>query len=482
MAMPSISDRLASKTGYVRTGAVPASDLLETIPDPSPTVVAQSADEVINAVVAECNDRFFVSTEGNTAFVYEEAFNHESGRPELRRLTLSAFKQLHSTDLVSIPKSSGGVDTVSKALIWLTSPNRRTFSSGFALLPTGKCPPTIYNLWRGWGVPATAGDVSFILSYIESVLCSGNREYYEYLIQWLAHCVQHPSLPAQVAVVLRGGKGIGKSTLGRLMVLIFGVHGMQITNSRHLLGNFNGHLKTTLLLFADEAFYAGDPQGASVLKGLVTEDALVIEQKGIDAVQVTNRLKIIMASNSDWVVPASSDERRFFVLEVSHERQGDFAYWDELNRGIYNGGAAVFLDYLLNVDLTHFNIREVPQTSGLTNQKLQSFGALDGFLFDALSLGSIDGRTWETNKSFDVIRSRLAECLEEFCQKHPRHRYSIPTAQYVGRHLLDMVGATKSRRSGGNRENVYIFPGLVEARQIFAEWARLEGGFIWDVE
>jgi hypothetical protein len=73
-----------------------------------------------------------------------------------------------------------------------------------------------------------------------------------------------------------------------------------------------------LSLFADEAFWAGDKKGESVLKGLITERTLVIEQKGIDAVQWPNRLKVMMAANAAWVVPASYHERRFAVFDVSN--------------------------------------------------------------------------------------------------------------------------------------------------------------------
>ena len=47
-----------------------------------------------------------------------------------------------------------------------------------------------------------------------------------------------------------------------------------------------------------------------------------IEPKGIDSFQARNRLKILISSNEDWVVPVTSDERRFFVLEVSRQAQG----------------------------------------------------------------------------------------------------------------------------------------------------------------
>ena len=52
---------------------------------------------------------------------------------------------------------------------------------------------------------------------------------------------------------------------------ILGQHALHISNSKHLVGNFNAHLRDCVLLFADEAFYAGDKAHVGVLNSLITE-------------------------------------------------------------------------------------------------------------------------------------------------------------------------------------------------------------------
>lgn len=439
------------------------------------------AQEIINRVVETYNERFFVAPEGSGSYVFEEAWDHELNRAALRRYRRQAWKEVRDNKLVLLPSGQTGQSAykqVSEADIWLKSPLRRTFEN-IALIPSGECPANTYNLWRGFGVEAKEGDVKPILSFIKSVICSGNAEHAVYLIRWLAYCVQFPDRQAGVVPVLQGLKGTGKSTIGRLMVRIFGQHGLQITNVRHLLGNFNAHLRSSLFLLADESFYAGDPQGGAVLKGLVTEDYLSIEQKGVDVYQVRNRLKIMMCSNSEWVVPASSDERRYFCLTVSDKRQGDYGYWDQLNAIIDGGGAEAFLHYLLHVDLSKFNIRAVPQTEALAAQKLQSLEALPAFLLDALTNGCIGERDW-AERGIEIPCSVFIEKLTEYCQKHPRHRYHLPTARYVGLHLLEMSGATRGQESTGVRSRIYRFPPLNEARETFAKWLRVPD-FDWQV-
>ena len=133
----------------------------------------------------------------------------------------------------------------------------------------------------------------------------------------MARAVQHPDLHAEVAVVLRGPKGTGKGTLGQILHRLFRHHAMQISNPAHFTGRFNGHLVDVLFLFIDEAFWAGDKVGEGTLKALVTEPTIPIEPKFVNLFQAPNRLKILIASNADWVVPATADERRYFVLDVA---------------------------------------------------------------------------------------------------------------------------------------------------------------------
>ena len=58
-----------------------------------------------------------------------------------------------------------------------------------------------------------------------------------------------------------------------------------------------------------------------------TAGAGAIEGKYQNLVEVVNMLHIFMSSNSDWVVPAAIDERRFCVTDVADNRIGDRAYF-----------------------------------------------------------------------------------------------------------------------------------------------------------
>ncbi|WP_163371940.1 primase-helicase family protein [Endozoicomonas acroporae] len=129
---------------------------------------------------------------------------------------------------------------------------------------------------------------------------------------------------------LMGGQGNGKGVFAEYFGKLFGSHFQHVSNPEHLVGRFNGNLSSFLLVFADEAFWAGDKAKPGALKTLITEPRRMIEMKHKDAAEVDNYVRLIVASNEDWVVPAEADDRRFCVLKVSDARKGDTAYFQNI--------------------------------------------------------------------------------------------------------------------------------------------------------
>lgn len=123
----------------------------------------------------------------------------------------------------------------------------------------------------------------------------------------MADAIQNPGRRPGVALVIRGKQGVGKGIFVNEFKRLFGPHGIQVTQASHLVGNFNAHLRDKLLVFADEAFWAGDKRSEGRLKALVTEETNPIEMKGVDTYDAANFVRLIMASNNNWVVPASAD-------------------------------------------------------------------------------------------------------------------------------------------------------------------------------
>lgn len=238
-----------------------------------------------------------------------------------------------------------------------------------------------FNMWRGFPIEPVPGNWPLMQAHIRNVIASGDDEVADYIFDWIAWAVQNPGRPAEVALVLRGGKGTGKGAFANAMTSIFGSHGVHIANRKHLVGGFNMHMAHCSLLFADEAYWPGDKAGEGELKRLITEPTLTIEPKGVDLFAVRNCLHIIIAGNEEWIIPASGDERRFAVTEVSSARAGDFDYFRRLHAEVDGSGLAAMLHDLLERDLAGWHPRDnVPQTSGLRRQQAHSRKGVDALI------------------------------------------------------------------------------------------------------
>jgi hypothetical protein len=270
--------------------------------------------------IAELNERHFLIRNTGGKCLVGEMIPSPLGLAKMLSLqNPEAFKTWYANRTIVVRDRDGNEKRAPLGVAWLQHPKRRQYE-GVDLVPNApaELPNGILNLWRGFGVKARPGKWELLHQHICQVLADGDPKATEYILCWAAWALQHPGELTEVALVLRGGKGTGKGVFANAVASCFGEHGVHIFQQSHLTGKFNGHLRSCLLLFADEAFWAGDKKGEGVLKGLITERALVIEQKGVDPIQCPNRVKVIMAANAKWVVPASCDERRFAVFDVSN--------------------------------------------------------------------------------------------------------------------------------------------------------------------
>jgi len=267
--------------------------------------------------------------------------------------------------------------------------NQTTAYNGVAFSPEAVA-PDVLNLWVGATIKPKSGKWTLIQEFLHDVLCGGRDSEYQYLIKYIAHALQRPWEKPGVMVVMLGGAGVGKGTLGRILKEIWHATFLQTNKISQIVGGFNGSLERAYVVFLDEALFAGDRASSDALKSLVTESTISINEKYQPARQITSYHRFFSATNADWFKSTDRDDRRDFVLRVSEQRKGDHAYWCALNAEIERGGVEALAHDLLALDLTDFNVRIKPNTRELTEQKLQSLEKFPRWWFDCLSRGAID--------------------------------------------------------------------------------------------
>lgn len=368
---------------------------------------------------------------------------------------------------------------------WVKHPRRRQYE-GVVFDPSPERTHTsLYNLWRGWAVEPKAGDWSLMKRLLKDVLCRGDAESFDYVLRWAAFMVRKPDVPAEVALVFKGSKGAGKGTFARALKSLAGMHGKQVAQSEHFVGRFNEHLMDCILLFVDEGYWAGDPKAAGALKNLITEPVLSFEPKGRPIVSGPNMLHVVIASNEDWIVPASADERRFAVFEADAEARKRLPpdFFDALNAQMAGGGLAAMLHELQNLDLGDWHPRmAIPNTQALIEQKVQAFRRepLSFWWFRTLEAGgndlSLNENDWK-KRHVDIVPRQKEDIVAEVCAVAKAMNRTGQFSKKAVAQFLKSVGVdvTAKDRHG---VRVWRVPALAEARVAFER--HVGGSLEWD--
>jgi hypothetical protein len=284
--------------------------------------------------------------------------------------------------------------------------------------------------------------------------------------------VQHPAQPGHTAIVMRGRPGTGKSFFAHHFGKLFGRHYLPVTNAKHLTGQFNSHLRDAIVVFGDEAFYAGNREHESTLKTLITESTLMVEAKGVDAEAAPNFVHLILASNSDWVVPIGPGDRRYFVVDVSEKYMQDREHFGAIVHDLEHGGYEALLHYLLHFDLTGYNVEKIPMSLARQTQLNSTILPHESWWFNCLEHGRIGGEPWGNGEML-IFNDELWADYIEFCQQLVQKPLSPTRLGIAINRLLPGDYPMKSRaRRDGELSLQRRFPSIDRAR---AEWSRVMG-------
>lgn len=447
----------------------------------------QAATLVKEAIVQEMGVKYPTLLENNKfkiAFLSDMA--HAEGE-DYRFLSFddwAAKKANHPGIFIPSRNKDGlpGLKLTNLAQWWKTAPERKDYDGvTFEPVPVGgsysrevqKGSTTYFNLFGGWPIKPEPGDCDLIEWHLREAICGGQDVEYQYLLDWLAHLFQFPAEKPNVAVVLRGGKGVGKTLIMSRLVQALGNMGTVIANARQLTGDFNSHLRNKLLGVVEESFWAGSKNDEGPLKHLISDERTTFEKKGIEAEDGRSFIRLILITNNTWAAPASEDERRFFIPSVgdaAKQRQREEGnFFERLSRQLDGGGLHALVHQLMQRRIKKRDVRYPPDTEGLVQQKLLSLSGPKAWLYDSLRAGALYNAKSDTYLPLldyphnnPVEMGFMVECCNAYSARGDGQRSALTRVETL---LKDVFGSLKLDFQGG-RQRV-VMPSLPEMRTSF---------------
>jgi len=445
-------------------------------------VVALPRAKFTDDYVHRLNERYALVIIGSRAVVMRENRPDAPPHDRLQFLSVSAFKDIHRKDMFKVGDRlrPGGE-------LWMEHPLRRDYD-GVEFVPGAEARPGYYNMWNGFAFePSSDGDCTLFLSHIEENAAQGRTRDFEWIMGWFASMFQRPRVRYGTSLVLRGAPGCGKTSIGQHIGRLLLPHYLLLDSPHLLVGQFNNHMKTCVLVQADESFWAGDKQAEGRLKSLVTADTHMVEAKGVDAIMLPNYVRLMVTSNEDWVVPVGMKERRFAVFDMGESRTRDYAYFGAIQTQLEEeNGYARLLHELLNWNITPdaVDLRTVPKTEALWHQKERSMDSFMEWLYHRLMHGEIrSGKGWEDW----IATSHIHGAYRYYCEQNG-HKRPFNESVLIRRLRKIVPGMEPQRRTAEItdegmplRPTGWLFPPIEVARAGFeqavdteVEWPQLE--------
>jgi uncharacterized protein DUF5906 len=278
---------------------------------------------------------------------------------------------------------------------WLKSPSRKhytrvAFDPEWLMLKEGQD----FNLWRGYSVaPSKSGSWKKLRKHLFRHVCRRDRRVYRYILDWLAYRLQYPGRPMQVALVLTGEMGVGKSIIFEQFGELFASNFIVLDSESDLTGDFTGHFEAKILVVCEEIVWAGNRAMRNKLFTRITGKTASIHHKGRTPTQEPNVSAWVLVTNATKSVELTAQDRRFLILDVEDQwpdlrdeqrRQAQVAYFGPMVTELDAGGRGRMLHDLLARDVSQFEPRLYPSTSAIKELKAESLDSVAEFLLFAM--------------------------------------------------------------------------------------------------
>jgi hypothetical protein len=229
-----------------------------------------------------------------------------------------------------------------------------------------------------------------MMGHLKNVICAGNDEWFEYVLDWLASIIQKPFEKTRVCMIWYSFKNqVGKGLfLDWFIQSILGPSlAISSTGTGKITQKHNTVMIGKLFLNLNETYNSeSDTNWAATnefLKTLTTDKTQIVEPKNVDPYYVDLYVNFIITTNR--INSIKFEEKRMFALQCDESRADDRDYFNGIAESIKNPMVAdVFYSMLMDRDLTSTSIRDFPNTPLMDKMRLQHLPQPDVFMAEIL--------------------------------------------------------------------------------------------------
>ena len=260
----------------------------------------------------------------------------------------------------------------------------------------------LLNTYVPLKVASTPGDVSRFMDFLRRLLPNALDR--EWVLSFMAACIQNPGDKYQWCPVFQGVQGNGKSILIEIMVQAIGERYSHLPDAQDISNKFNAWIERRLFIGIEEIYVSDRRDVMDTLKVLIANRRVQVQKKGIDQVMGDNRANFMCCTNHQDAIPKTLDDRRYAVFFTAQQTAEDLVrdgmngrYFPDLYEWLRGGGFAAITHFLQNrtiADEYHPGklAHRAPQTSTTPEAIEASRGPVEQMVLEAAATGDIGFR------------------------------------------------------------------------------------------
>lgn len=226
-------------------------------------------------------------------------------------------------------------------------------------------------------------DIQPFIHHIYAGFANGDGYVGDYFIYWLANMIQGNKNRTAIVLYSYLKQTAGKSKFCEWFgkYIIGQYYYTMLDSIEPLFDRFNEWLTTKMMCVLDEAIWKGDKRRGQQIKSKITEPYCNMEIKGgAKFTNIPDFKNYIFNTNVVNPLPLESGDKRFVFIKCNDAIAPNKSYWVDLLDAFQDPvKSKKFLKYLLDLDLTEFDLADIPETQ-LRMENLEAINPMNQWI------------------------------------------------------------------------------------------------------